>query len=139
MSLHFQTKDEFVLALTESSLGGFKRLIQGVAQSEAGETRAGFVLALPRQAHEFGVRGDGINLFQLGVQTWGYSIHDYGLAEALRTDYKNFLDLFGDPGRNRWGLTPAAARAHGALISSILLGYITQTASTAAVGWAKPT
>ncbi len=126
--LHFQTKDELVRSVMLASVDGFEALVRSIGQSEAGATREGFVTGTLESAHDFGVRGDGINLFRLGVQSWGYAQSDVGLAEIISARYKGFIGIFTQLGRKRWGLNAKDARDHAVLIETLLVGYIAMVA-----------
>jgi AcrR family transcriptional regulator len=126
--LHFQTKDELVLAVMATSLDRFEAVIKAVIESDAASTRTEFVAAMLNAAEQFGHREDGINLFSLTVQSWGQSMSNVGLAQTLSLRYRDFLSLFASLGRSHWGMTSTEAWEHATLIGSLLLGFTTQVA-----------
>ncbi len=124
--LHYQSKDELVRAVMESSLIGFENIIRQLAASDAGSTRIGLLTAILETAHGFGIRSDGVNLFRLCAQSWAYAQTDVGMAEVIRSHYAGFIDFYTQLGQRRWGLSAKDARVHGVLIETIILGYILQ-------------
>lgn len=126
--LHFQTKDELVLAVMETSLDRFEAVIKAAIASEAAASRTDFVATMLNAAEQFGHREDGINLFSLTVQSWGQSMSNIGLSQTLSQRYREFLSLFASLGRSRWGMNATEAWQHATLIGSLLLGFTIQVA-----------